>query len=103
MKGTHKCGGVRSVRGELHGALRDLGHLDPWGHLWNTILYKSSCWGQEHVGFALLRPHTSAARSGIQGKLHGALRDLKCKGRRLLDFSYKVEVCSYMSFILRRF
>jgi hypothetical protein len=61
-KGAHKCGGVGSVRGELHGALRDLGHSGPCRCLWNTKLYKSGCWGQECVGFASLRLCASAAR-----------------------------------------
>jgi hypothetical protein len=61
-KGMHKCSGVGSARGELHGALRDLGHSGPCGRPWNTKLYKSGCWGQEHVRFTLLRPHVSAVR-----------------------------------------
>jgi hypothetical protein len=61
-KGVHKCGGIRSVRGELHGALRNLGHSDLCRCLLNTKVYKSSHWGWERVGFTSLRPHMSAAR-----------------------------------------
>jgi hypothetical protein len=61
-KGVCKCSGVRRVRGELHGALKDLGHLSLCGHPQNTKLYKSSCWGWECVKFASLRPCMSAAR-----------------------------------------
>jgi hypothetical protein len=35
-----------------------------------------------------------------RGKLHRALRDLKREGRRLLDCSSLVKVCSYMVYIL---
>jgi hypothetical protein len=54
-KGTCKCGGVGSARDELHGALKNTRQLGPCRCLWNTKLYKSGRWGQEHVGFALLR------------------------------------------------
>jgi hypothetical protein len=72
-KGARKCGGVGSVRDELHGALRNTGHSGPCGYPWDTKLYKSGCWGQERVGFASLRPHASAARLRIQGKSYTEL------------------------------
>jgi hypothetical protein len=67
-KGARKCGGARSVRDELHGALKNTRHSGPCRHPWDTKLYKSGHWGWECVGFASLRPHTSVARLGIQGR-----------------------------------
>jgi hypothetical protein len=61
------CGTVGNVGDELHRALRKQGHLGLYRLLQNTRLYKSSHWGREHVGFALLRPCTGAALSGMQG------------------------------------
>jgi hypothetical protein len=72
-KSMHKCGGVRSMRGELHRALKDTGHSGLCEHPWDTKLYKSGCGGWEHVGFTLLRPRVSAARLGIQGKSYTEL------------------------------
>jgi hypothetical protein len=72
-KGAHKCSGVRSVRDELHRALKNTGHLGPCRCPWDIKLYKSGRWGQEHVRFALLRLRTSAARKGIQGKSYTEL------------------------------
>jgi hypothetical protein len=72
-KGARKCGGVGSVRDELHRALKNTGHLGLCGRLWNTKLYKSGHWGWERVGFASLRPHASVVRLGIQGKSYTEL------------------------------
>jgi hypothetical protein len=72
-KGVHKCGSVGKVRGELHGALRNLGHSGLCRRLQDTKLYKSGRWGREHVGFASLRPCASAAVLGIQGKSYTEL------------------------------
>jgi hypothetical protein len=58
------CSTVRNMRYELHRALRKQGHSGLYRFLQNTRLYKSGCWGQECVGFALLRLHTSAALLG---------------------------------------
>jgi hypothetical protein len=99
-KGMHKCSGVGSTRGELHGALKNTGHSCPCRHLQDTKLYKSSRWGREHVGFASLRPCTSAARSRIQGKSYMSSERSEMQGEKLLDFSSEVEVCSYMVYIL---
>jgi hypothetical protein len=51
---------------ELHGALRKQGHSGLYRLLQNTRLYKSSHWGRECVGFALLRPCAGAALSGMR-------------------------------------
>jgi hypothetical protein len=67
-KGVCKCSGARSVRDELHEALKNTRHSGPCRRPWDTKLYKSGCWGREHVGFASLRPCASAARLGIQGR-----------------------------------
>jgi hypothetical protein len=61
------CSTVRNARDELHRALRKQGHLGLYRLLQNTKLYKCGHWGQEHVGFALLRLHVHVALSGIQG------------------------------------
>jgi hypothetical protein len=61
------CSTVRNARDELHGALRKQGHLGLYRLLRNTRLYKSGCWGREHVGFALLRLQVGAALSGMRG------------------------------------
>jgi hypothetical protein len=45
-KGARKCGGVGSVRDELHGALKNTGHSGPCRRPRNTKLYKSGCWGR---------------------------------------------------------
>jgi hypothetical protein len=80
-------GGVRRARGELHGALKDLGHLGLCRRLQKTKLYKSGCWGQKHIGFASLRLHMSAARSGIQERAMQSSERSETQGEKLLDFS----------------
>jgi hypothetical protein len=86
-KGACKCGGVRSMRDELHGALKNTRHSCLCGCLWDTKLYKSSHWGQERIGFASLRPHASVARLGIQGRATQSSERSEMQGEKLLDFS----------------
>jgi hypothetical protein len=61
------CGTVRNMRDELHRALRKQGHLGPYRLPQNTRLYKSSHWGRECVGFALLRQCTGVALGEHEG------------------------------------
>jgi hypothetical protein len=66
-KAAHTCGTVGNMGNELHGALRKQGHSGLYRLLQNTRLYKSGCWGREHIRFDLLRLHTGAALLGMQG------------------------------------
>jgi hypothetical protein len=82
-KGARKCGGVRSVRDELHRALKNTRHLGPCGRLRNTKLYKSGCWGRERVRqVCFTKAACKCSKAGnTREELLRALRDLKHEGR----------------------
>jgi hypothetical protein len=82
-KGACKCGGVGSVRDELHRALKNTRHSGPCGRLRNTKLYKSGHWGQECVHqVRFTKAACKCSKAGnTREELLGALRDLKHEGR----------------------
>jgi hypothetical protein len=86
-KSLHMCGSVKSS--ELHGALRNQGCSGLCMILWNIKFYKSNHYDQQHVGFVSLWLHMecSDVENARGGGLNRALRDWKCEGRRLMDFT----------------